>query len=322
MTAYALRLQNSQDTAARVRIGDLLGLTPAGALTARTGIRPAPTAGDVAAVAGTMNVTVQPFVAWVQGGVSTAQGGYVFVLDAQATLALANGHATLSRTDVVAAVVKDDAYDGSGLFTAEVTVVQGTPGGGTPALPTNALPIRNITVPANLSVGTGGLTAGNLSTDRRTYVSGLGGVVTVASQAERDALPATNGTVVYRKDTDALQVLKAGTWETLSVDTNTDAAVTYAGGVSDVFEGCRVYRRGSMGVLRLAVSIPGGAAAGATLVTTPTGYRPPAITRVMGWNQAAGSTVVPLSLNTNGVLWAEVAVAAGANLLASVPFVL
>ena len=40
MTAYALRLENATDTAARVRLGDLLGLTPAGPLTARTGIRP------------------------------------------------------------------------------------------------------------------------------------------------------------------------------------------------------------------------------------------------------------------------------------------
>lgn len=218
MSEYALRLQNSQDTAARVRIGDLLGFTPAGVLTARTGIRPAPTAGDVAAVAGTMNVSVQPFVAWVQGGVSVAQGGYTFVLDVAKNVAIANGHATLSRTDVVAVVVHENAYDGSGLTDAAVTVVQGTPGAGVPSLPANCLPLRNITVPAGLSVGTGGLTAGNLSTDRRTYVSGLGGVVTVASQAERDALPATNGTVVYRTDTDRLEVRRAGAWTQVQTD--------------------------------------------------------------------------------------------------------
>jgi hypothetical protein len=216
VTEYALRLQNGQDTAARVRMADLFGLTPAGALTARSGIRPAPTAGDVAAQAGTMNVTVQPFAAWVQGGVSAAQGGYVYVLDAAKTLALANGHASLSRTDVVAVVVKDDAYDGSGAYSATVQVVQGTPGAGVPALPANALPLRNVIVPANLSAGTGGLAAGNLSTDRRTYVAGLGGVVTVASQAERDALPATKGTVVYRTDTDTLEGRMSGGWYSLA----------------------------------------------------------------------------------------------------------
>ena len=45
MTAYALRLENDTDTAARVRAGDALGLTADGATTARQGIRPGVNAG-------------------------------------------------------------------------------------------------------------------------------------------------------------------------------------------------------------------------------------------------------------------------------------
>jgi hypothetical protein len=105
-----------------------------------------------------------------------------------------------------------DTYDGSVLLDADVVVVTGTPGAGAPALPTNCLPLRNVTVPAGASSGTGGLVAGNLSTDRRTYVSGLGGVVPVASQAERDALPALDGTVVYRTDVDRFEGRSNGTW--------------------------------------------------------------------------------------------------------------
>lgn len=227
MTAYALRLQNSTDTAARARIGDLLGLTPgATAVTARTGIRPGVNAGAVAVVAGTMDVTVQPFVAWIQGGVSVVQGGYPFVLDAQATLTLANGHASLSRTDVVAAVVRDDPFDSSGAVTATVEVIQGTAGGGVPALPENALPLRNVTVPAGLSTGTGGLASGNLSTDRRAYTAAAGGVVPVANKTERDALPAINGTVVYRTDLDTLQVRRASGWDTVATDPTTHSSAT------------------------------------------------------------------------------------------------
>lgn len=224
MTVYALRLQNATDTAARARMADLLGLTPSGNVSARSGIRPGPTAGVVAVTAGTMNVTVEPFMAFIDGGVSDAQGGYPFVSDAVETRTLANGHASLSRTDVVAAVVRDNSFDGSGSLTATVEVVQGSPGGGVPTLPLNALPLRNIVVPAGASTGTGGLTSGALSTDRRTYVAGLGGVVPVATQAERDALPNIVPTLVYRRDTDQIEVRRTAGWQVLQ---NTGAWTAY-----------------------------------------------------------------------------------------------
>lgn len=228
MTVYALRLENDTDTAARVRVGDLLGLTPAGALTARTGVRPGPAAGDVAVDAGTMNVTVQPFLAWVQGGASDTQGGYPFVCDDEVVLAISNGHATLTRVDVIAAVVHDDPFDGSGLVDAGVVVIVGTPGAGVPALPDNCLPLRNISVHATASAGTGGLSGANLSTDRRTYLSSLGGVVPVASATERDALLQTAGTIVYRSDTDRLEVLRAAGWGAWSTFTPTYTTETGA----------------------------------------------------------------------------------------------
>lgn len=233
MTVYALRLENGTDTAARARMADLLGLAPSGNLSARGGVRPGPTAGVVAVTAGTMQVTVQPFVAFVDGGVSDAQGGYPFVSDSVVTLTLANGHGTLSRTDVIAAVVRDSGFDSSGVLEAAVEVVQGTPGAGVPALPTNCVPLRNVVVPAGASLGSGGLSSGALSTDRRTWLAGLGGVISVASQTERDALPAIPGTVVYRKDTDVLQVLRAAGWTTYAESTTLLRSGTATGNVND-----------------------------------------------------------------------------------------
>lgn len=280
MTAYALRLQNSTDTAARVRMADLLGLTPTGNLSARGGIRPGPTAADVAVTGGTMQVTVQPFLAFVDGGVSDTQGGYPFVNDAVVTLTLANGHATLSRTDVVAAVVRDNAYDSGGSTTAAVEVIQGTPGAGVPAVPANSIPLRNIVVPAGASTGTGGLSSGALSTDRRTYVSGLGGVLTVATQAERDALPAINGTIVYRKDTDLLEVRRAGTWQTLHAYTD-DPWHTVGGAGEPAFQNAwgsagqavqfRKDRANNLHIRGLA-----GSGIAAVCFTLPAGYTPTA----------------------------------------------
>lgn len=216
MTVYALRLQNGTDTAARVRMADLLGLMPNGNLGARGGIRPGPTAGNVAVVAGTMKVSVQPFLAFIDGGVSDTQGGYPFVSDAVVELTLANGHASLSRTDVVCAVVRDDPFDSSGSLAAAIEVVQGSPGGGVPGLPANSLPLRNVVVPAGASTGTGGLSSGALSTDRRTYISGLGGVVPVASATERNTLTVNDGQLVYLNDTDHLQLRRNGAWHELT----------------------------------------------------------------------------------------------------------
>lgn len=217
MTVYATRLVNGTDTRERMRRADALGMFASGAGMARGGFRN-DGGGVVTVNAGTMTVAVSPFTAWVDGGVSDLQGGYTFVSDTTETLTVSPGHASLSRTDVVIAEVRDTTHDGSGSTDARVRILEGTPGSGTPALPTNALALRNITVAAGTSAGTGGLSGGALSTDRRTYTTGLGGVLSVASQAERDALPQTRGTVVYRTDTDALEMRRAAGWVQVARD--------------------------------------------------------------------------------------------------------
>lgn len=230
MTVYATRLVNGTDSMERMRRADAMGLAPSGPGMARSGFRNDGGAA-VTVSAGTMNVQVSPFTAWVDGGVSDTQGGYTFVSDTTETLTVSPGHASLARTDVVIAEVRDTIHDGSGSTDARLRILEGTPGSGVPALPTNALALRNITVPAGLSAGTGGLASGNLGTDRRTYTTGLGGVVPVADQSERDALPAIAGTVVRRADTDTLEVLQASGWETVA----TSAGVpTVAAGVAPV----------------------------------------------------------------------------------------
>lgn len=212
MAEYALRLENAADTAARVRMADALGLAQGGSLTARSGVKN-DGGGAVTVNAGTMQVQVSPLIAWVDGGSSTSQGGYPFVLDAAKTLTLSDGHATLARVDTIAVVIHEDTYDGSGLTDAAVVVVTGTPGAGAPSLPATALPLRNVNVPAGLSTGTGGLSSGNLSTDRRTYLAAAGGIIRVASQTERDALANLQpGTTVYRSDLGEVETYNGTDW--------------------------------------------------------------------------------------------------------------
>lgn len=249
MAEYAARLANSQDTIDRMRRVDALGLTPSGNPTlARSGLRP-DGGGAVTVNSGQMSVSVTAFSAWIDGGASDAQVGYPVFLDAGKTLAIAAGHATLVRIDTVVAQVRDTAYDGSGSTDMRVYVVQGTPGAGAPALPQSAIPLRDISVHAGASSGTGGLTAANLSTDRRQYVTALGGTLPVASQAERDALTSLqNGSVVYRTDVDRLEVKTAAGWTpyekvtrltgaavfSASTGSLTEARATIAGGMCSV----------------------------------------------------------------------------------------
>lgn len=211
MGEYALRLENGTDTAERMRHGDALGLYPgADALGARNGLRPG--GGVCTVVPGTMGVQVTALTCWVDGGTSVAQGGYPYVLDATKTVTLADGHASLSRTDVIAVVVRDDVFDGGGLTEAVLEVVQGTPGAGVPALPASCVPIREVTVPAGLSAGTGGLSSSHLGTDRRQWMVGLGGILPVANIAERNALTAHAGMAVWREDIGHLQVHDGTSW--------------------------------------------------------------------------------------------------------------
>lgn len=174
MTTYAIALANAADTAARFRTALGLALYPgANGVDSAGGVRPG--GGAVTINAGTMTAAVDPFIAWVDGGVSTAQGGYAVVSDAAQNVTIANGHATLARIDTVCVQVRDNAFDSSGSTDAQVVVVQGTAAGSpvAPALPTNATALRNINVPAGASAGTGGLSSGALGTDRRSYLRGL-----------------------------------------------------------------------------------------------------------------------------------------------------
>jgi hypothetical protein len=217
MSEYALRLENGTDTAARVRAGDALALTPNGAVRARGGLRP-DGGGAVSVVVGAMQVQCTAFSCWVDAS-PAGQVGYPFVNDATKTLTVDPGDATLDRVDTVAVVVKENAYDGSGATSAVLTIVKGTPGAGAPAMPTSAcIPLRDVNVPAGASTGTGGLSGGDLGSDRRVYTVAAGGVLPVAGATERDALGAVEGQAVYRKDTDVLEVYDGTAWRTYSPD--------------------------------------------------------------------------------------------------------
>lgn len=303
MTVFATRLVNGTDTRERLRRADALGLFATGPGMARGGLRN-DGGGVVTVNAGTMTVDVSPFTAWVDGGVSDVQGGYVFASDATETLTVSAGHASLSRTDVVIAEVRDTTHDGSGSTDARLRILEGTPGAGVPALPTNALALRNITVPPGLSAGTGGLASGNLSTDRRTYTTGLGGTLTVASQAERDALPTIVGTTVYRTDTNTVEVRTSSGWRVVSdssssgvTNSNADASSTTA------------YLRNGAVILNVSATLLVTTAVGDPIFVLPDGFRPPAT--IFGQLFDTAGAVVHVHYQADGLVRPQQAIAAG-----------
>lgn len=313
MTEYALRLTNGADTAPRVRFADGLGLLPAASLKVRSGVRN-DAGGAVTVNAGTMGVSVSPFVAFAQGGSSTGQGGYVFVLDAAKTLTLTDGHASLARVDTIAVVVKEDAFDGSGSTSASVQVVTGTAGAGAPTLPATAIPLRDVNVPAGLSVGTGGLASGNLSTDRRGYLPA--GVTRIASATERNTLTPQPGFTIYRTDTKVLECYNGSGWDVFTPHTDTGWSNITVGGAWTAGTPVPQYRTRD-GVVFLRGRVSRASGSNATAGTIPTAGRPVSDLTVL---VRSANSPVQLTIGANGVLTVGGAYVNGdAVILESVP---
>lgn len=94
-----------------------------------------------------MTVTVAAGDAWVAGNQVSNQGYYHVVNDSIVTVSIPQSN-TSARTDIVVIRVYDSEYSGS-FNTAQIEVISGSPGGGTPATPSNALRLATITVGAN-----------------------------------------------------------------------------------------------------------------------------------------------------------------------------
>lgn len=325
MTLYALRLQNGTDTAPRARMGDALGLQHKGALQARTGLR-RDGGGVVSVVAGSMQVQVTPFMAWVDGSASDTQAGYPVVSDATATLTVDDGAASLARVDTIAVVVKDNAFDGSGSTSADLVVVKGTPGAGAPALPGSAVALRDVNVPAGLSAGSGGLSSANLGTDRRAYLTALGGILPVTGATERDALGALAGQAVFRLDTATVEVHNGLTWKQLRYTaTNTwhtvgaagEPAFTNGWANNSAADAPTGFLLDSEGFVHLQGVVAGGTL-GSTVFTLPAGYRPAATVNLAGTGN--GGAAVQVRITSMGAVTIPFGAAGGWNSITVAPF--
>jgi hypothetical protein len=194
----AVRYDGRAYTAAEERLLAAVLAQPSTALLARPGVRPG-LGGDVTIGGTPEKATITPF-----SGIITDTGGggsYLFVVPEAVSVDLVTrpGGGT-SRIDEL--VVKLDAT-GKGV---DVDVITGTAGASpsAPTIPSGQLRLRELAVPSSGSVA--------LSKPPQR-IAALGGSLPVASAAERDAIETIyDGLVVYREDSDCLEVRYNGAW--------------------------------------------------------------------------------------------------------------
>lgn len=142
-------------------------------------------------------------------------GSWVFVIPASVSKALTGRPAAgQSRLDEVVARINTTTKE------IELAVIAGSPTSGTPAAP--AIPAGNLLLKELLVPASGSVTV--QKTPARAV--GLGGVLPVASQAERDAIEVIyDGLMVYREDTDRYEGRANGAWMPLMADAGWQALV-------------------------------------------------------------------------------------------------
>jgi hypothetical protein len=123
---------------------------------------------------GGMNVSVSEGAAFIQGDTISCQGMYHVVNDGPVDILLTPADPVDDRTDLIIARVADSQYAGA-LDEWVLEDVTGTPGGGVPAAPGNALVLAEVFVAA----ATAEIVAGNITDRRQPYQFCPGEVPTV-----------------------------------------------------------------------------------------------------------------------------------------------
>lgn len=211
----------------------------AGPLANRGGLLPAAGAADLTTVSA-MQCTVAPCRVWVPGRSNALQGGYLFVADAETTITIGDGEASVDRTDRIGAVVHDDVYDASGQHVGELAYLRGQPTGQPVAWPDSYVPLYELTVPAGASAATGGVDF-STATDLRAFTAAAGGLVNVADLTERGTITTPYPAMpIWRRDLSWIEVWDGSAWRVVSqIIVPSLSALTTA--ITDPYEGQIAY---------------------------------------------------------------------------------
>lgn len=197
-------------TAQDERLFAALGVMPDGAsgLMSREGKRLGP--GLECSISGDgLSVIVQPGLAVVNHALSSG-GDYQVAIGAARTKTLAAKPGSgLNRRDTVVIDVSDEdvTQKATTLREANIVVLQGTNTSGTPAAP--AAGTMQFEIGQVNFAGTGTPT---IHPTNPRYTCAPGGILPVFSAAERNALAAYDGLVIYRRDTNKHEARVNGAW--------------------------------------------------------------------------------------------------------------
>lgn len=212
--------------ASRVAVGALL-MPGSSGIVARSGFRPGPgTSPGLVTPTGTpdANVHVAPFQLVLQTGRATTGGPYLITLDATANVNVLSTPAdpTNPRNDLIIAQQSDTFY-GDGVSTWVIRQVVGTPSGSPadPAVSGSAdyLPLARVRVNASATTITGAVITDLRSSGHAKSLTGglytvsLGGILPVATAAERNALAGLYpGLTVWRVDLNRIEMYDGAAW--------------------------------------------------------------------------------------------------------------
>jgi hypothetical protein len=303
---YALRFDGVAYPAEAERLFHSTLAMPGAATRARPGIRAG--GGLVVTVGGgPESASVSPGSGIITDTVA-GLGSWFFVIPTTVSKALATRPASgQSRLDEVVARINTTSNE------VEIAVITGTATAGTPTaptIPTGQLRLAELLVPAS----------GSVSVQKPGQrIAALGGILPVASAAERDAIEVIyDSLVIYREDTDTYQARVNGNWVTLPLtqDWTTFALTSLQSGWTTPT--LRYSKVGDRVELDMAFTNPtlttdsAGNMADITIGTVPTEIRPANDIPIFG--QKLGTCGLGFRLNANGNLAISYATAASASI--------
>lgn len=215
MTIHTLALASGETTLQGHRLALGAFMAPgASALERKSGLYYYPGAADLVSSA-SLQATVSPFMAVVDGTSNSLQGQVVVVVDTAVTLTFSAGEPAVARADRVILQVRDTDFDGSGSTDVRVLVLKGnTSTGAAATVPASSILLWDVLVP----VAASSITFTSARTDRRVW-AGTPLRIPVNSSTERDALTGIPGLEVTRLDTGDVQQYWSSAWRTIAPTT-------------------------------------------------------------------------------------------------------
>ena len=210
-----------------------------------------------------------------------------------------------SRIDVIYAKHNDTSHgDANDTPTIGVTEGDAAPSPTKPAIPSGALELATVTIPAGATATTSG---GVVIANTYAMTAMRGGSVALRSSAEQTAWAPADGAIAYRLDTDDLLARINGAWEAIGGDDTGWVTVTPESAFYNIVtygddRALSVRRIGKVVHISGHISTDAGTAPGSVWAYIPAGFRPAKNEWIKASVDGTGSTFIRAFVHANGNL--------------------